>query len=775
MTSLGTGPMTRFTTLAGLRCATALLSLLVLSGSAHATPSVARQWNDLLLEAIREDFARPTVHARNLFHTSIAMWDAWAAYDDVAHTYLHHESATAVDVTAAREEAISFASYRVLSARFGDSPGAAVTLAALDAKMVELGYDAADTDVDGSTPSALGNRIAAAVLAFGADDGSNEENGFENRFYEPVNPELFPALPGNEFLSDPNRWQPLSLDFFIDQSGHPLPVGSPPFLSPEWGIVTPFALGADDLTIYRRDATDYFVHHDPGPPPQFGGVGDLEYKEGFEQVLEWSGLLDPADGVTLDIGPGARGNNTLGTNDGTGHAANPVTGLPYPPNVVAAGDYYRVLAEFWADGPDSETPPGHWFVLANGVSDHPALVKKLGGEGAVVDDLAWDVALYLTLGGTMHDAAVTAWGIKGWYDYLRPISAIRMLADLGQRSDPLQPSYHPDGIALEPGRVEVVTPESAAPGERHEHLGVAANLGKIAVRAWRGPDYIPDPETTTAGVGWILVENWWPYQRPSFVTPPFAGYVSGHSTYSRAAAHVLTLFTGDAFFPGGVGEFHAPQNDFLVFEQGPSEDVTLTWATYYDAADECSLSRIYGGIHPRADDIPGRLAGATIGQDAFDLARLYFSPSYAPRPDTVQLMRASVKTKLPSSGRIDVRGALLVEQGDPDDVLDPTTGFRLRITDGGSVDEFHEFTPDQCKVKYWNGRISCTSADRRTKLTLKPTQAQGEYKLKAVMKKRALPAGVTGPITVMLGDSRSERDGTISACLESPAKVLCRP
>ena len=150
------------------------------------------------------------------------------------------------------------------------------------------------------------------------------------------------------------------------------------------------------------------------------------------------------------------------------------------------------------------------------------------------------------------------------------------------------------------------------------------NIGKIAVWAWRGPDYIEDPETDVAGVGWIRCENWWPYQRPTFVTPPFAGYVSGHSTYSRAAAYILTAITGDEFFPGGMGTFEAPMNEFLVFEDGPSVDIQLQWAKYYDAADECSLSRIYGGIHPPADDIPGRLMGAEIGREAFEHAKEIF-------------------------------------------------------------------------------------------------------------------------------------------------------
>ncbi len=84
------------------------------------------------------------------------------------------------------------------------------------------------------------------------------------------------------------------------------------------------------------------------------------------------------------------------------------------------------------------------------------------------------------------------------------------------------------------------------------------------------------------------------------------------------------MLTGDPFFPGGMGEFPAPQNQFLVFEDGPSVDVTLQWATYRDASDQCSLSRIWGGIHPPADDMPGRLIGAVVGVEAFHYAESYF-------------------------------------------------------------------------------------------------------------------------------------------------------
>jgi hypothetical protein len=153
----------------------------------------------------------------------------------------------------------------------------------------------------------------------------------------------------------------------------------------------------------------------------------------------------------------------------------------------------------------------------------------------------------------------------------------------------------------------------------------ALNVGKIKLWAWRGPAYISNANFDVAGVGWILAENWWPYQRPTFVTPPFAGYISGHSTYSRTAAELVTLFTGDPYFPGGKSEFVVRKNKFLVFEDGPSVDLTLEWAKYTDASDQCSLSRLWGGIHPPADDLPGRLIGMKLGPAAFEHARGYFS------------------------------------------------------------------------------------------------------------------------------------------------------
>lgn len=611
------------------------------------SPSVSRLWNELTLDAIRNDFARPTVHARNLFHISAAMYDAWAAYSSTADTYLLGKDldnfscnlgtfSAPANIHPAREEAVAYAAYRLVLHRFAASPGAVDTISAADSLMQQLGFSTAQTSLayQSGSPAALGNYIADCYINFGLQDGANESNDYANASYAPINPAIEPEQPGNPNIVDLDRWQPISLALFIDQSGNIISE-EPEFLGPEWGQVTAFSLSDADKTVYQRDGFDYEVYFDPGPPPSYAGTSADDYKWGFSLVAIWGSHLDSSDGVLIDISPASIGNNQqLPTNvtdypqfydylDGgdasQGYATNPVTGLPYAQQVVPRGDYARVLAEFWADGPDSETPPGHWFVILNEVSDDPDLLKAFGGQGEVLGPLEWDIKSYFTLGGAMHDSAIAAWGIKGWYDYLRPLSAIRAMADRGQSSDTLAASYSPDGVPLVPGFIELVESGDVLAGPANE------NVGKIKLYTWRGPDYINNPNVDEAGVDWILAENWWPYQRPSFVTPPFAGYVSGHSTYSRAAAEVLTALTGSAYFPGGMSSFEIAANDFLVFENGPSVDMTLQWATYRDASDQCSLSRIWGGIHPPADDIPGRIIGEQIGIDAFSLAESYFN------------------------------------------------------------------------------------------------------------------------------------------------------
>lgn len=616
-----------------------------------AQESIARQWNELILQAIREDIARPPVQARNLMHTSLAMYDAWAAYDTVAQTCFLGKSwgtyscpfvgvPKPTNVDSARHVAISYAVYRVVLGRFRYSPNTGTTNLRFTNFMRTMGYDPNYNDVDytNGSPASLGNYIGNQIIRMGLADYAQENFIYFNLNYTPVNLPLDLALVGNPNMVDPNRWQPLSISGATDKHGNPIP-SIQRFQSPEWGDVVPFAMTNADKTTFSRNGKDYLVYHDPGAPPQLdtsqvGGMSE-EWKWNHELVAIWSSHLDPTDGVLWDISPASIGNVQAlpqgvaalrdfydlnnGGDTGNGHAVNPHTGQPYQPQIVPRGDYTRVLVQFWADGPNSETPPGHWYSILNYVSDQPELVKKFNGKGELLSDLEWDIKAYFTLGGAVHDAAISAWGIKGWYDGSRPISAIRYMAGKGQSSNPALPRYHPGGVTLVPGFIEMVLPGDTLAGPNNEHLN------KIKLMAWKGHSGLTTPASNFAGKGWILAENWMPYLRKTIVTPPFGGYISGHSTYSRASAVALTKITGDAFFPGGMGEFHIGANSgFLGFETGPSVDITLQWATYTDASDQTSLSRIWGGIHPPFDDIPGRIIGAQCGEAAFQRARSLF-------------------------------------------------------------------------------------------------------------------------------------------------------
>jgi hypothetical protein len=197
---------------------------------------------------------------------------------------------------------------------------------------------------------------------------------------------------------------------------------------------------------------------------------------------------------------------------------------------------------------------------------------------------------------------------------------IRYMGEHGQSSDRAMPSFTNEGLPLVPGLIELIRKQTAAPGQRHAAL--AGHEGEIAIRAYAGAP--KKPRTQVGGVRWVLAANWVPYQLPTFVTPAFSGFVSGHSTFSRAAAEVLTAFTGSEYFPGGLGEWTIKAGS-SKFEAAPTKDLTLQWATYYDAADQAGQSRLWGGIHPGADDFPGRVIGSQCGTAVWALARRYYA------------------------------------------------------------------------------------------------------------------------------------------------------
>lgn len=630
--------------------------------SSNSEHSPARIWMDAYLESIRKDGLGPTIHVRNMYQLSALMYDVWLVYNPTKgeHIFLGenvngfefelNDFVMPENRDSAMHVSLNYAAFRFIINRFQNYSSKVRVNDDLIFLMEDLGFDPYNRNEDYSTgsASALGNYMANKMHEFGLSEPAGDEDGYEGPGYIAENPALKPNVPGNKDLWNCNRWQPLSVVDYINEKGldqaltdwnYQLIPRVDEFLTPHWGTITPFAMGEDELTQYSNSRGDFNVYNDPGPPPfimddpasdQFDA-----YQWNFTLVSSWSEHNDPNDPTLMDISPGAIGpthgllpNSFEGykeffdfRNGGTRTkplTENPFTKEPYQRNVVKRGDYTRVIAEFWVDAVNTYSPPGHWMKMLSQVSDHADFEKKWAGKGKVLSDLEWDIKSYLTLSGALHDAGISAWSVKVYYDYIRPISALRWMSENGQSSDSLLPRYHQHGLPLIDGKIELVKKGDPLAGEKGEHIN------KLKVRVWRGPEYIENPTEDIAGVGWVLAENWWPYQRYSFATPPFAGYVSGHSTFSIAASETLEKITGSRYFPGGLAEVTITKNEFLEFEQGPSEDITLQWATYREAADETCLSRIWGGIHPPVDDIEGRKIGIKVADKCFERVNRLF-------------------------------------------------------------------------------------------------------------------------------------------------------
>ena len=215
-------------------------------------------------------------------------------------------------------------------------------------------------------------------------------------------------------------------------------------------------------------------------------------------------------------------------------------------------DRQKVIAEYWADGPSSELPPGHWNLFAQQVSRRDA------------HRLDRDVKMFFALNNALLDASIWTWGQKVRFDYVRPVSAIHYV------------------------------------------------YFNKPITAWE----------LGSGTTTIMGQNWRPYQAASVVTPPFAEYVSGHSTFSAAAAEVLRRFTGSDRFEFAVT---IPAGSSRVEPgQVPARDLTLRWATFTEAANEAGVSRRFGGIHFVDGDLEGRRIGRKLGRAAFGLSAQHY-------------------------------------------------------------------------------------------------------------------------------------------------------
>jgi hypothetical protein len=316
--------------------------------------NVVIQWNNVALQAIRDTKPGPPMTARALAVVHTAMYDAWAAYDKAASGTRFGSGLRRPEreMTPGRKsKAMSFAAYRTLVDLYPTEK------AKFDAALSRMGYDPGDASTDRDTPQGIGNVAAAAVLAYRHVDGANQ---------------LGDLNPGAGAYADYTGYAPLNPPVavtvptplaampypgrwqpltFVNQSGATV---SPKFIAPHWKYVIPFALTRSDQ--FR-----------PIPPLAWNSA---ESRTQIDEVI--------AAQVNLT-------------------------------------DTQKCIAEYWADGPSSELPPGHFNLFGQFVStrDHHSL-----------DD---DAKMFFALTNAIFDAGIATWEAKVAYDYWRPVTAIRYL------------------------------------------------------------------------------------------------------------------------------------------------------------------------------------------------------------------------------------------------------------------------------------------------------------------------------------------------------------
>jgi hypothetical protein len=502
--------------------------------------NVVLKWNDELLQAIRQNAAAtgPTVTARALGVLHTAMYDAWAAYDPTAKgTREDGPRQQAVNSEADKSKAISYAAYRVLVDLF---PGMAAK-GDFDAQMAELqytpivlgDYDPANPSVVVKTPEGVGNKAGFAVVNARKKDGSNPTLNPGAKADDPTddtiaypNPACTPVVtsdcytPKNKWneVKDPEnlwRWQPLCVPTLAGVNA-----GVPPTpadgncgdlaptsnyaiqrpLTPQWGKITPFALSSP------------LLFDVPGPPKN---------ADGSYSTKDIQTAVDDTADLT---------------------------------------DAEKVMAEYWADGPGSEFPPGHMAVFAQ------ALSRKRSHS---VDT---DVKLFFALGNALLDSSIASWAHKYNYDYWRPITAIR---------------YHPA-------------------------------FKNKTVRSWRGPyngyESVPGSEWRPYQAPHVVTPGFPEYVSGHSTFSGAGGYVLATFRGTDLFGATVTIMPGTSLFE--------PKNDAHPVGT-PVNKVVLSWPTFTAASNEAGMSRRYGGIHFKSGDEHGRYLGQMVGRHAYSKAQSY--------------------------------------------------------------------------------------------------------------------------------------------------------
>lgn len=495
------------------------LVFLSLGSYVQAEENIVHIWSQHALDMIHDTFGflSPVGVARTLAIVDTCMWDAVAPYTtDFVPVFDAGipRRPVAEHTQQNREIAIAFAAYRALRDIFYALPQQRTDN---EVFFESFGYDIWNEEENDNTPHGIGNKACTAFLRWRHRDGLNQkgdEPGTIKRApysdYTNYKPSNVPQVaPGVTDCNTLliNKFQSLRV---------PTPAGSVSlrnYSTPQAGITKMFS-----------DATGFdFL---PPGPPQYLSNTQSYFVTNYTQVMNISATLN---------------------------------------------DHQKVVAEFWADGPSSTLPPGHWHEFAL----HLSMDRNL--------NMLQTLKLVFLQSNAVMDAGIAAWAAKRWFDNARPATAIPCLfagQTIKSWKGPYQGSGDIPASAWVPYQDRLfVTPPFSEYVSGHSAFSAAS--AEVFYRFFGSDDF---GFSFTVKAGESLFE-------PKRVAGQ-VGYIAGVTDVPNEG-------------PETVGYV-------------PREDVTLYWPTFSAAANEAGVSRLFGGIHIEAGDKDGRKLGRAVGDKVWE-------------------------------------------------------------------------------------------------------------------------------------------------------------
>lgn len=552
-----------------------LLSLILMSplrvGAADVNSSLevgatmVADWNDLAIEWVRQSERGPTISMRFVAYVNLALFDAWAAFDDNASgivtdvkapRYLTRFSnlydVRTLTMALAAHQTINEVGASILKQDYLE-----IGVGENAAERLEILMQSSDDILDetrehlerfrlrnrkfaqqaDAVAQAIADEVAAGIRARALTDGANQQNDYR------------------------------------DTTGYAPTAWATPVPAPSDGISNyDFSSG---YTFWAFNLTDALSYDNSGPISVHPGVasGAIRLTETWQSLTEL-GVFPPADDggpqvpltphwgnvtpIVLSAGSQLRPSSILTPYDFAGEldpqwivqATQLVEFASKMQDGAEGGALQRARSEYWELGDATEYPPGWWHQRATD------LARDLGLSPRDT------IKLLLTVSIAEFDSTIASWDTKFAFDSVRPITAVNELFFGSTVSD------------------------------------------------WRGNQVANVDDR----------DHWRPYQLRRNLTPPFPDVVSGHSTFSAAASTVMMQLLNTNLFGYETEPFVSRFDLDDGFDGDPgngnTDTQTLYWPYFSASAEEAGLSRLYGGIHMMDGNLKGLTMGTQIGHMA---------------------------------------------------------------------------------------------------------------------------------------------------------------